>query len=401
MTTPQAPTPPLPTPAIAVDAHALAAILADFELEGRDSEPGRVILCGAAGEPTSLREAIDAQLADDGLVLVSLPGRPTDAELADRRNHLWPLLHVVAIYELSAEGTHRRTNARRDLIDSEACSASTLLAARRRSHVMSPDATVEKFDQNAEGWNGAAGSAGYPHFRWMRKHVALFADIPPGKRILDFGCGAGWVGIEAALRFEARELCFFDPSPEMVRIAEDNCRACGIQNFTGRTGFGEAPPFVDDEPFDLVLSSGVISFSPDAESWYAGLMKCLAPGGQLVIGDIHRDSRGMRRRRRAKPLLPVRELNASTRDEVRRELEQRGLVHIASEGYQLTRPIPEAMYVNEAKLGGILTAPLLLANRVASAVDRTLGSPLQGQFDSWMMRFERQLAASGEPMSSQ
>ena len=97
----------------------------------------------------------------------------------------------------------------------------------------------------------------------------------------------------------------------------------------------------------------------------------------------------MRRRRRVKPLLPVRELNAWTRDEVRRELERRGLVHRASEGYQLTRPIPEAMHVNEVKLGGILTAPLLLANRLASAFDRGLGSPLQGQFDSWMMRFER------------
>lgn len=389
MTSSQASTPPVPAPAVPLDAHARAAILADFGLADHDAGTGRVIVCGPAGEPVALREALDSHLADDGLVLLGLPGRPSDAELAEHRNRLWPLLHVVAIYELSAEGTHRRTNAKRELIDSEACAAATLLAARRRTHVMSPDATVEKFDQNAAGWNGEAGSAGYPHFRWMRKHVALFADIPPGKRILDFGCGAGWVGIEAALRFEARELAFFDPSPEMVRIAEDNCRACGLTNFVGRTGFGEAPPFADDEPYDLVLSSGVISFSPDPESWFAGLLACLAPGGQLVIGDIHRDSRGMRRRRQVKPLLPVRELNAWTRDEVRRELERRGLVHRASEGYQLTRPIPEAMYVNEVKLGGILTAPLLLANRLASAVDRGLGSPLQGQFDSWMMRFER------------
>lgn len=389
MTVPQASTPPVPAPAVPLDAHVRAAILDDFGIAAEDRDPSRVIVCGPAGEPTSLREALDAHLTGDGLVLLSLPGRPSDTELAEQRNHLWPLLHVVAIYELSAEGAHRRTNSKRELIASDACTPATLLAARRRTLVMSKDATVEKFDQNAAGWNGEAGSAGYPHFRWMRKHVAQFADIAPGKRILDFGCGAGWVGIEAALRFEARELAFFDPSPEMVRIAENNCRSCGITNFVGRTGFGEDPPFQQDEPFDLVLSSGVISFSPDPERWFAGLLACLAPGGRLVIGDIHRDSRGMRRRRQVKPLLPVRELNAWTRDEVRRELERRGLVHRASEGYQLTRPIPEAMHVNEAKLGGLLTAPLLLANRLASAVDRTLGSPLQGQFDSWMMRFDR------------
>ncbi|MCA8978928.1 MAG: class I SAM-dependent methyltransferase, partial [Planctomycetes bacterium] len=328
MTTSPRTAPPLPAPPVPLEDHARAAILADFE-QGDSAAPGRVIVCGAAGEPTSLREAIDSALAPDGLVLVGVAGKPSDEELSEVRNRLWPLLHVVALYELSAEGTHRRTNARRELVDPDACAPCTLLAARRRTHVMSPDATVEKFDQNAAGWNGEAGSAGYPHFRWMRKHVALFADVPPGKRILDFGCGAGWVGIEAALRFEARELAFFDPSPEMVRIAEDNCRTAGIAHFTGRTGFGEAPPFADDEPFDLVLSSGVISFSPDPERWFSGLLACLAPGGQLVIGDIHRDSRGMRRRRRVKPLLPVRELNAWTRDEVRRELERRGLVHRA------------------------------------------------------------------------
>lgn len=389
MTTPPPSTTALPQPTVPIEAAARAAILADFGIDAPSALDGDVIVCGQGGDATSFSAALDAQLADEGLVLLSLPGRPSDAELAKQRNRLWPLLHVVAIYELSAEGTRRRTNSRRDLIDTEACAASTLLAARRRTHVMSPDSTVEKFDQNASGWNGEAGSAGYPHFRWMRKHVALFADVPDGKRVLDFGCGAGWVGIEAALHFKARELSFFDPSPEMVRITEDNCRACGIASFTGRTGFGESPPFAGDEPFDLVLSSGVISFSPDAERWFTGLLDCLAPGGQLVIGDIHRESRGMRRRRAAKPLLPVRELNAWTRDEVRRELERRGLVHRASEAYQLTRPIPEAMYVNETKLGGILTAPLLLANRLASAIDRGLGSPLQGQFDSWMMRFDR------------
>jgi SAM-dependent methyltransferase len=100
-----------------------------------------------------------------------------------------------------------------------------LLVARRKEIVLAPDATVAKFDQNACGWDGKPGTPGYAHFRWMRRFVGTFAPEDwmraSAERILDFGCGAGWVGIEAALLAGASrvELCAFDPSPEMVRIA--------------------------------------------------------------------------------------------------------------------------------------------------------------------------------------
>ena len=48
--------------------------------------------------------------------------------------------------------------------------------------------------------------------------------------------------------------------------------------------------------FDLVISSGVVSFSPDIDRWVDGLVGAVAPKGTLVVGDIHRDSRGFRRR---------------------------------------------------------------------------------------------------------
>jgi hypothetical protein len=55
----------------------------------------------------------------------------------------------------------------------------------------------------------------------------------------------------------------------------------------------------------------------------------------------------------------------------------------------VTFPIPQAMHVNETRLGGLLTWPLLAMNRVSAALDAALGSPAQDQFDRWVMRLRK------------
>jgi SAM-dependent methyltransferase len=331
------------------------------------------------------------QVSEDGALLVLLGETHGDADLAALRNALWPFAHVVALYRMSHGGIERVTLEGTQRLRGATGIHGTLLVARRRAAVLAPDATVAKFDKNASSWDGNPGTAGYAHFRWMRKYVGTFAPEDwlrsSVARILDFGCGAGWVGIEAALAAGASkvELCAFDPSAEMVQIAEANARASGIARFTAKTGFGEDPPFPMEggPPFDLVISSGVVSFAPDAGRWIDGLARTVAPAGKLVIGDIHRESKGMRRRRATKPLLPAREMNARTRDEVRRELEARGFALEAEAGYQLTRPVPELMHWSETRLGGFLHRPLLAWNRARAGA----GNP--EAFDSWVLRFAR------------
>ena len=350
-------------------------------------------------------ETLGAELGDDSPVLLAVEGRPSDARLAMWRNALWPLVHVGAILRVEGGIAKRITLAGTEQLDGDFNFEGAVLFGRRTSHVMGPDATVEKFDRNASHWDGDRGGAGYPHYRWMRRFVAQFGRIArdargTARRVLDFGCGAGWVGIEAAkIIGEGAELAAFDPSPEMVKIAESNAAAEGVRSFTGRTGFGEAPPFgrgapAPSEPYDLVLSSGVASFSPDIESWLDGLAATVAAGGDLIVGDIHPSSKGFQRRRRRKPLLPVREMNAFSREEIRQGLERRGFVHVRSGAYQLTRPVPEAMHVNETMLKGLLTYPLLWANRIASRLDSSFGSPLQDRFDSWVMLLSKPQAAA-------
>lgn len=349
----------------------LGPLLAD--LGASAAELGSRVVVAPAGAP-ALRT-----IPRDGWALALVPGEPTEAELAEHRNRLWPDLHVVALFRCGAERIARDTLQGREKLKSACAFRGVVLAARRREEVLSPTATVAKFDQNAGGWNGEPGRPGYAHFRWMRRYVGLYAPPRKGERILDFGCGAGWVGIEAALAAGGAALAAFDPSPEMVRNAEANARASGLTEFRGRTGFGEAPPF--DERFELVISSGVVSFSPDQRAWFDGLVRCVAPGGRLVVGDLNPSSRGMLHRRATRPLLPARELNAIEAGAAQRELERRGFVHAETAGYQLTRPVPQLAHWSDAKLGGALSGLLLAWNRFRAGPTGNLGA-----FDSWVMR---------------
>jgi len=372
-------------------------VLADLGIE-----PTRVRCLGDGGPPASrFARVSDSRGPDQGVLarelgpsdvfLYWIDGRPSASALAAARNALWPLLHVIVLYRADEHGFRRTTlSGSRDLGGS-APGRGVLIAARRRALVLAPEATIEKFDQNASGWNGEPEGPGYAHFRWMRRHVAHFARAGGARRILDFGCGAGWVGIEAALRAREASLAAFDPSPAMVQIATENARAQGIARFEGRVGFGEDPPFPahGEAAFDLVLSSGVISFSPDPERWLDGLARTVAPGGTLVVGDIHGASHGMRERKRTRPLLPVRELNAQTREAVRTGLERRGFQFQAWSGYQLSWPLPQLMHANETRLCGLFTQPLLWTNQLASALDLAFRSPAQSFFDSWVMRLRR------------
>ncbi|QDU84797.1 arsenite S-adenosylmethyltransferase [Planctomycetes bacterium Pla163] len=334
-------------------------------------------------------------LGEKGLALLVLGGEPDEATIASLREAQWPHLHLVAYYRMRAGKTLRRAHG--GGAELGACTTGgTLLAFRRASHVLSPDATREKFDANAGGWDDDPKSPSYPHFRWMRRYVATFHTPARAQRVLDFGCGAGWVGIESAQRTGAH-LSAFDPSPQMVENARANARANGIADPDMRVGFGEGPPHADEAPFDLVISAGVVSFSPDIELWIDGLAASVAPGGTLVVADLDPLSHGMKKRRRQKALIPIRELNAVTADRMRQALEARGFRFVARSDYQLSWPIPQLMHLNETRMGGILSRPLVWLNAAGSALDGALGGRLGNLFDSWVLAFERPAAGASVP----
>ena len=362
---------------------------ADGRRQAAPPQPGNLFI-GPVGTGLEIPKAArlyqerwGALLPADGWALIFLKDPRPDSDVARWRNALWPWLHVVAYYRCTdGRGAERVTLQGSQRLEGRVDRDGVLLVARRREYVLSPTATVAKFDANAGGWNGEPGKPGYAHYRWMRRYVGRFAVPNHGARVLDFGCGAGWVGIEAALAAPGTVLRAFDPSPEMVRFAGENARASQVKDFEARTGFGEDPPYpaAGEAPFDVVYSSGVLSFSPDVTRWLDGLARCVRPGGVLVVGDIHRESSGMQKRRAQRPLLPARELNARTGAEVAQSLAKRGFQLEAQAGYQLSWPVPQLMHWSDQHAGGVASPLLLAMNRAAA------GKLSANRFDSWVLR---------------
>ncbi len=359
----------------------LAPIVSDLELEGEALD---IVALASAAPGRLADQAVELGAACGERPLLALvPGEPNERELAALRDALWPQGHLLAYYRISSDGQVTRTALKGQHPLGERIQADgpqTVLFVRALSHALGQATTRAKFDANAEGWNGVPGSPTYKHYRWMRKLLADVASPLAGQRVLDAGCGAGWVGIEAALH--GGQASAFDPSPAMVEIAKRNATQNGVE-LDARVGFVEDVPF--KQPFQTVLNSGVISFAPDANVFLDRLDALLEPGGLLVIGDLNPLSRGFARRRR-RPLLPARELNGLPRDRVESMLKERGYTVEGHWYYQITFPWPEFMALSEKKLGGLGCGLALLKNKIGTSMDHSLGSRMARQFDSWIIR---------------
>lgn len=392
----------LPFPEIRVQATAgpipepVAADLgADFDLGAaarvragaRPAEPVEFLVVECGGEPAAeIARAILAScesLTATGRVLVALAGPRSQAQAAELRNALWPVLHVNRAWFLKAGAAVERLDVRGGKrLERAAAADGCVLGAVRRARAMAPDVTMEKFDAAAAGWNGNPDAPDYGHYRWMRRLLAVLGRPGAGERTCDAGSGAGWVGLEAALR--GARLSSFDPSPAMVEFVRQNAADLKLP-VDAKVGFVEHPPF--DETFELVLNSGVVSFAPDTDAFFIGLTGLVKVGGRLVMGDLNPRSRGFLRRRRERPVLPVREMNGLTREEACQRLERRGFEIQFRRYYQWTWPVPELLHRHPTSR--LLHGAMLQWNRFASAADAALGARGAGSFDSWIVGARR------------
>ncbi len=109
------------------------------------------------------------------------------------------------------------------------------------------------------------------------------------QRVLDFGCGFGFVA--ALLAPLVAEVWWWDPSPNMRSVAKRNTADFPNARFCDLS----AMPFTGPEgsnwrgcPFDVILINSVTQYMAPEElwAWFRQWGTMLAPNGMLVLSDI-------------------------------------------------------------------------------------------------------------------
>ncbi|MFI5062902.1 MAG: class I SAM-dependent methyltransferase [Streptosporangiales bacterium] len=146
---------------------------------------------------------------------------------------------------------------------------------------MARDRDVAAFDARAPGYE--SGWLGRLHHEIADRTADLALTLTPGpRRILDVGCGTGYLLRQFAARCpQAAELTGIDPAPAMIDAAR---AAAAGGRLRWLPGTAEHLPFPAGT-FDLVVSTTSFDHWADQQ---AGLEQCarvLVPGGWLVLTD--------------------------------------------------------------------------------------------------------------------
>ncbi|WP_198153847.1 class I SAM-dependent methyltransferase [Catenuloplanes japonicus] len=155
-------------------------------------------------------------------------------------------------------------------------------------HLADPDADGLPVPKELTELDAAAGYAawagGYdslPNFVIAVEEPAvrsLTATLPAG-RALDAACGTGRHAVHLAAR--GHEVTGVDQSPEMLAHAAGKVPGARFE-----TGTLEKLP-LPDESFDLVVCALALSHLPSVAPAVGELRRVLAPGGRLIVTDIH------------------------------------------------------------------------------------------------------------------
>ena len=106
--------------------------------------------------------------------------------------------------------------------------------------------------------------------------LADIADLTPGARVLDVGCGPGGLTRELAARVGAESVAAIDPAPQFVRACRERNPGADV-----REGVAEALPWADGE-FDAALSSLVIGFMRDPDAGVGEMARVTRAGGTVA-----------------------------------------------------------------------------------------------------------------------
>jgi ubiquinone/menaquinone biosynthesis C-methylase UbiE len=144
---------------------------------------------------------------------------------------------------------------------------------------MPHDRDVQAFDERAASYE--SGRHGQLHKEISDRVVELaLSRVPAPRRILDVGCGTGYVLRQLAARLpQASEFLGVDPAPKMTEVARS---ASADERVHFVPGTAERLP-AGDSAYDLVVSTTSFDHWTDQAAGIRECARVLAPDGTLVL----------------------------------------------------------------------------------------------------------------------
>lgn len=136
--------------------------------------------------------------------------------------------------------------------------------------------TSERLKRRA-GLHDRFSTAPVRWFDWVLKHAALI----DSERVLELGCGAGWLWDHHTTG--SITLTLTDLSPGMVAEAVSRASsAVPFSDVSGEPADAQSLPFADD-CFDVVIANHMLYHLPDPTRGVSEIARVLDPGGRALI----------------------------------------------------------------------------------------------------------------------
>jgi len=121
---------------------------------------------------------------------------------------------------------------------------------------------------------------------FFKSRLIKEANIRPGQRVLDLGCGTGTLTIMTKKAHPDSEVIGIDGDPQVLEIARRKAKEAGA-SIKFDEGMAYTLPYPDNS-FDRVLSSLVFHHlaTQDKERTLAEIFRVLKPNGQLHLVDF-------------------------------------------------------------------------------------------------------------------
>jgi ubiquinone/menaquinone biosynthesis C-methylase UbiE len=116
----------------------------------------------------------------------------------------------------------------------------------------------------------------------IRRGIVLAAlNLRTGERVLELGCGGGFLAREAATCVGSTgKVCAVDISPDQIAAAQERCAE--FDWVECRAADIAAPPYPDAD-FDVVFAVQSLEYVTDLDGALRQIYRMLHPGGRLVV----------------------------------------------------------------------------------------------------------------------